>query len=219
MPARQSPLRMIAPPRRYGPRGWWLEATDDGDFARLQQLARRLDAAAPPALAEWVLGPAGLLLLTRRAEPAALVERWLDGADSAPSVPASPARVFEIPVRYDGADLAAVALACGLSADEVVSRHTRPTYRVRLLGFAPGFVYLDGLDPALHLPRREQPRPRVDAGSVAIGGAHAGIYPLPTPGGWHLLGHTDRALFDPRGTPSPCLLAPGDRIRFRPLSR
>lgn len=121
-----------------------------------------------------------------------------------------------VPVHYDGADLGEVARLTGLSRDEVVRRHTEPWYHVYLLGFAPGFAYLGDLDPALVLARRGSPRKRVPAGSVAIAGEQTAIYPLDTPGGWHLIGRTDLVLFDPGATP-PALLQPGDRVRFHPV--
>ncbi|MFN3860275.1 MAG: 5-oxoprolinase subunit PxpB [Roseateles sp.] len=133
----------------------------------------------------------------------------------APLRPQAAARRVEIPVHYDGPDLAAVAAHCGLAADEVVHRHAAAEYVVYFIGFQPGFAYLGGLDPALHTPRRARPRTAVPAGSVGIGGAQTGIYPLATPGGWQLIGRTPLTLFDPRAEP-PTLLAPGDRVRFVP---
>lgn len=124
-----------------------------------------------------------------------------------------PGRLVEIPVRYDGPDLADVAAHCGLAPDEVVRRHSAADYIVYFIGFQPGFAYLGGLDEALHTPRRAEPRIAVPAGSVGIGGAQTGIYPLATPGGWQLIGRTALPLFDPRAEP-PTLLAPGDRVRF-----
>lgn len=123
---------------------------------------------------------------------------------------------IDIPVRYggdDGPDLAALAEHVGLSVDEVVKRHTQAEYIVFFLGFQPGFAYLGGLDPALHMPRRREPRLEVPAGSVGIGGAQTGIYPATSPGGWQLLGRTDVKLFDPTRNP-PTLMQPGDRVRF-----
>ena len=131
-------------------------------------------------------------------------------------IPVPEGRLVEIGVRYDGEDLPEVADRLGLEAAEVVARHTAPTYTVACLGFSRGFPYLDGLDPALRLPRRDTPRARVPAGSVAIAAEQAGIYPQTSPGGWHLLGRTDVPLFDP-GREPPALLAPGDRVRFVPL--
>jgi KipI family sensor histidine kinase inhibitor len=124
-------------------------------------------------------------------------------------------REHEIPVTYDGADLAQVSASTGLSVDEVVARHSGRRYTVDLLGFVPGFAYLSELDSALQLPRRSQPRPRVPAGSVAIAGAQTAVYPLDTPGGWHIIGRTDRVMFDPSRDP-PALLTAGDMVRFIP---
>ncbi|MFM0522712.1 5-oxoprolinase subunit PxpB [Caballeronia jiangsuensis] len=126
---------------------------------------------------------------------------------------------IEIPVRYggaDGPDLAALAKHTGLSVDEVVKRHTQAEYVVFFLGFQPGFAYLGGLDPALAMPRRAEPRLEVPAGSVGIGGAQTGIYPAASPGGWQLLGRTELKLFDPARNP-PTLMQPGDRVRFTAL--
>lgn len=128
-------------------------------------------------------------------------------------------RCIEIPVCYGGehgSDLDAVAAHAGLDADAVIARHSAADYRVAMLGFAPGFPYLLGLDPALHMPRRAQPRTRVPAGSVAIGGAQTGIYPSALPGGWQLIGRTPLRLFD-AGRETPSLLLPGDRVRFRAI--
>lgn len=120
-----------------------------------------------------------------------------------------------LPVRYDGADLAEVARATGLSEDEVVHRHAAAEYTVAFGGFMPGFAYLTGLDPTLHVPRRSTPRERVPAGAVAIAGEFAAVYPAATPGGWMLLGTCDVPLFDVDRDP-PALLRPGARVRFAP---
>ena len=124
-------------------------------------------------------------------------------------------REHEIRVTYDGADLAHVCVSSGLPVDEVIARHSGRSYTVDLLGFVPGFAYLSELDPALQLPRRPQPRTRVPAGSVAIAGAQTAVYPLDTPGGWHIIGRTDRVMFDPLGDP-PALFRAGDIVRFVP---
>jgi inhibitor of KinA len=124
-------------------------------------------------------------------------------------------REHEIRVTYDGADLAQVSVSTGLSVDEVVARHSGRRYSVDLLGFVPGFAYLSELDPALQVARRPQPRPRVPAGSVAIAGAQTAVYPLDTPGGWHIIGRTDTVMFDP-SQDQPALLRAGDIVRFVP---
>lgn len=124
-------------------------------------------------------------------------------------------REHEVRVTYDGPDLAQVSASTGLSVEEVVARHSGRPYTVDLLGFVPGFAYLSELDSALQLPRRAQPRPRVPAGSVAIAGAQTAVYPLDTPGGWHIIGRTGRVMFDPSRDP-PALLRAGDIVRFVP---
>lgn len=142
-----------------------------------------------------------------------------DGEREATASEHAAVRVVEIPVCYGGEyglDLDAVAERARLSRDDVIARHAAAEYVVAMLGFAPGFPYLLGLDPALQMPRRATPRTRVPAGSVAIGGEQTGIYPRELPGGWHLVGRTPVVLFDARRDP-PCLLAPGDRVRFRAI--
>jgi KipI family sensor histidine kinase inhibitor len=126
--------------------------------------------------------------------------------------------VAEIAVVYDGPDLAEVAQLTGLSTGEVVARHEAGEYTVGWLGFSPGFGYLTGLDPVLaSVPRLNEPRLRVPAGSVAIAGGLAAVYPSTSPGGWRLLGRTSAALWDP-GRDPPAILAPGMRVRFRKVS-
>jgi KipI family sensor histidine kinase inhibitor len=124
--------------------------------------------------------------------------------------------VVEIPVRYggqDGPDLDEVAEELSLRPAEVVAIHVAVTYRVFLLGFAPGFAYLGTVSPRLALPRRATPRSQVPPGSVAIAGAQTAVYPFAMPGGWHLLGRTDVRLWDATAD-RPSRLVPGDRVRF-----
>jgi KipI family sensor histidine kinase inhibitor len=125
-------------------------------------------------------------------------------------------REVVLDVVYDGSDLADVAGAAGLSIAEVLSIHSGALYRCDFCGFAPGFAYLSGLDPRLHLPRRATPRTSVPAGSVAIAGPYTAAYPSASPGGWHLLGHTDAWLWDLAADP-PALITPGTTVRFRPV--
>jgi inhibitor of KinA len=130
---------------------------------------------------------------------------------------AAPSRLVTLPVWYGGEwgpDLGEVAARCRLSEAEVIARHTAPEYRVFMLGFAPGFPYLGGLDSRIATPRRDTPRTRVPAGSVGIAGPQTGVYPLASPGGWQIIGRTPRELFQ-AGAEEPCLLRPGDRLRFQ----
>jgi inhibitor of KinA len=124
-----------------------------------------------------------------------------------------PGRLHRIPVVYDGPDMEAVAAVLGLAAAKIAEIHTRPIYRVFLVGFVPGWGYLGPLPEELELPRREVPRTKVPVGSVAIAGRQTGIYPLAAPGGWHLIGRTSVTLFLPDSDP-PCLFRAGDRVKF-----
>ncbi|ANS78521.1 Allophanate hydrolase 2 subunit 1 [Serinicoccus hydrothermalis] len=119
----------------------------------------------------------------------------------------------EIPVVYDGEDLAEVAELTSLSTQEVVAAHTGQEWTVAFCGFAPGFGYLVGEDRRLHVPRRSTPRKRVPAGAVGLAGEFGGVYPRESPGGWQLIGRTDATLWDVDRDP-PALLTPGVRVRF-----
>lgn len=138
-----------------------------------------------------------------------------DLGESPVSRSASAPREVCFPVTYDGEDLAHVAARTRMSESEVIERHAAASYRVVFMGFAPGFGYLEGLDPVLRLPRLDTPRAAVPAGAVAIAGAYSAVYPRSSPGGWLLLGHTDVTLFDVDAEP-PALLAPGTLVRFEP---
>jgi KipI family sensor histidine kinase inhibitor len=134
--------------------------------------------------------------------------------EAAAAVTARP--VVEIPVHYGGEmgpDLDAVASQAGCSAGDVVERHTRRLYRVYMLGFVPGFAYMGRVDPSIAVPRHRVPRERVPAGSVGIAGEQTGVYPIESPGGWHLIGRTRTRMFDPLASP-PSLLQPGYLVRF-----
>lgn len=127
-----------------------------------------------------------------------------------------PGRVHDVPVTYggaDGPDLQAVCKALGLDSQEFIRRHTAGSYRVAMLGFTPGFAYLDGMDETLAVPRRDMPRQFVPAGSVGIAGPRSGLYALDGPGGWQIVGRTSVTLFEPDAD-TPFRLAAGDRVRF-----
>ena len=203
----------------------WEQKIDQSLNACVHALARAIAAAALPGIEEIVPGYASLLL---RFDPTYWGGQCAHAHEALRSriepmlrqaYPALSGEILEIEVRYggaDGPDLVALADAHGLDPHEFVARHCAPTYQVAMLGFAPGFPYLLGLDVRLHSPRRSTPRVRVPAGSVAIGGAQTGIYPSELPGGWHLIGRTRIRLFDAARKP-PCLLKPGDRVRFVPI--
>lgn len=126
--------------------------------------------------------------------------------------------LVEIPVRYDGEDLGDVAALTGLSVEDVIRRHTESTFTVAFCGFAPGFGYLVGGDPALQVPRRQSPRTKIPAGSVALAGAFSGVYPQASPGGWQIIGTTPLKMWDLSRDP-PALFQPGYRVRFYDLEK
>ncbi len=130
-------------------------------------------------------------------------------------------RLIEVPVCYEmefALDMETVAQHCALSPNEVVARHAAARYDVRCVGFTPGFPFLGGLPTRLATPRRKSPRPVIPAGSVGIGGPQTGIYPLPSPGGWNIIGRTPMRLFDLARDPAT-LLRTGDRVRFVSIGR
>ena len=129
-------------------------------------------------------------------------------------------RVVEIPVAYGGEfgpDIGFVAEYNGLTVEEVVEIHSKPLYRVYMLGFVPGFAYLGGMDERITTPRLEKPRLKVPAGSVGIAGKQTGWYAIESPGGWRLIGRTPLKTFNPMESP-PSLVLPGDYVRFKPIS-
>lgn len=192
-----------------------------GRTAEVLAAQRAVEALGDPAIVDLIPGASTLLVVADALTLAlpdesqlARIERAARDVDAATGASAVTS-THEIAVRYDGEDLAELAARAGLAVDEVIARHAAATYRVAFVGFQPGFAYLDGLPPELHVARRSTPRPRVPAGSVAIGGAWTGIYPLATPGGWNIVATTDATLFDARRA-SPALLQPGDAVRFVP---
>lgn len=201
---------------------WLLRFGDTLDPAlndHVHTVAARIRAMAPHWLRDLVPAFASLgVFFDPSSDPArvrAELEAMVDATDAAPTAQRA-GNTVEIPVIYGGdcgPDLDAAAQELGISPAQLVARHTAGEYIVAMIGFAPGFPYLSGLDPALALPRLATPRARVAAGSVAIGGAQTGIYPRESPGGWRILGRTPLALFDPQRDP-PTLLQPGDCVRF-----
>ncbi|KOV67577.1 5-oxoprolinase subunit B family protein [Streptomyces sp. MMG1121] len=176
------------------------------------ELLRRRAAGTLPPVEEIVPG-ARTVLLDGVPQPEQLARR-MAGWDI-PARPADDGGVVEIPVRYDGPDLAQVAALWQVGSDEVGALHASYTYRVAFCGFAPGFGYLTGLPARLHLPRRDTPRTRVPAGAVALAGPYSAVYPRATPGGWQLIGTmADPAPLWDLTRDEPALLTPGTRVRF-----
>lgn len=173
--------------------------------------------AEPIAGIEELVPAARTLLVSFR--PAAIAADELVRRIGQRSLDARETRVdkrIEIPVRYDGEDLAEVAGLLGITPEEVVRRHTGSDYTVAFTGFAPGFAYLSGGHPSLNVPRRAVPRTRIPAGAVGLAGSFSGVYPQASPGGWQIIGITDAPMWDlSRAAPAlPALLQPGDTVRF-----
>jgi 5-oxoprolinase (ATP-hydrolysing) subunit B len=195
----------------YGREALLAEPDDPGSVLALADAAR-----AEPGVLEVV--PAARTLLVQAAPETIgrLSARLAELAEQvAGTSPGADRDEVVLDVHYDGADLDSTAAELGLDADALVRRHAAGHYVVAFCGFAPGFAYLRGLDPALQVPRLAEPRTRVPAGSVGIAGEFTGVYPRESPGGWRLLGRTDAVLWDLARTP-PALLAPGTPVRFRP---
>ncbi|HEY7064414.1 MAG TPA: 5-oxoprolinase subunit PxpB [Chloroflexota bacterium] len=196
------------------------EAIDPRLNARVHALAAAL--AGQPGIVDLAPAYGSLLVAYDPAASgyAAIEARVRAALTALPTRPALPGRRRRLPVAYGGEygpDVPAVAARLGLDEAAVVHLHAEPVYRVYMLGFAPGYSYLGELPAALELPRLSTPRAHVPAGSVAIAGRQTGVYSVATPGGWHLLGRTPVRLFDAERDP-PGYLAPGDRVRFVPIT-
>lgn len=192
---------------RVGDDGWLVRVSDAEHAASLAVWVRDhgLDCAdvVPAAASVLVDGVRDAAALRR------LVERWRPGGGAGRSGP-----VVEVPVTYDGPDLAAVALHWGVTPAEAVARHTSIEFVATFAGFAPGFSYLGGLPARWAVPRLVSPRERVAPGSVGVADRWCGIYPTASPGGWSLLGRTDLPMWDLTRERDPALLTPGTRVRF-----
>ncbi len=184
-------------------------------------LRTRLDKARLAGVVELVATFRSLMvhydpLCTSNARLTSAIRELLQGNHAE----AREARLWRIPACYEdqhAPDLADVAKRSGLATEEVIARHAGTRYHVYMIGFVPGYPYMGDLPEALRLPRRTDPRVRVPAGSVAIAANMTGIYPVESPGGWHLIASTPVRLFDP-ALARPALLSPGDVVAFEPVS-
>lgn len=198
----------------------WGSTIDEHINRQVHAFARKVEALSHPAITEVVPTYRSATVHYRPEvfsyeELKQLLAPLAQGsAEEAEELP-----VVEIPVCYGGEyglDLEEVAQHCSLTPEEVIARHTAPTYRIYMLGFTPGFPYLGGMDPSIAAPRRKEPRIHIPAGSVGIAGEQTGIYPIVSPGGWQLIGRTPLRLFDPQRE-QPILLSAGAGIRFVPI--
>jgi KipI family sensor histidine kinase inhibitor len=198
------------------------DAVDEKTNALVVALDSALAALNIPGIVEMVPTYRSLLVMfdpaviSRQALRERVLSCWPPDAGQV-----SRYRRWTIPVLYGGEagqDLEFVAQIHGISPDEVIRLHTSAEYRIYMIGFAPGFAYLGGLPEALHTSRRVDPRQRIPAGSIAIGGKQAAVFPpIELPSGWQLLGRTPVKTYDP-ARPEPFLLAAGDRVVFEPIS-
>lgn len=180
-------------------------------------LTAAIRAAGLPGIEDVVPGARTVLVLVEPGTDLAALRRSVSGLDLGGVAAAGEAHRIEVPVVYDGPDLDDVASLTGLDRAEVVAAHTATPWRVAFAGFAPGFAYLVGGDPRLRVPRRDEPRTTVPAGSVGLAGEFSGVYPGPSPGGWQLIGRTDATLWNIDRDP-PALLQPGTIVRFVEVS-
>lgn len=194
----------------YGDRALLVEVAD---LAAVAAVRSALERSPLPGQRDLVPAARTVLVVLDRAPSDLDVATLRRLSPAAPADPSAAAAV-DLPVVFDGADLGAVAEMTGRTVAAVVATLTAVEFTVAFGGFAPGFGYLTGLPEELHLPRRDTPRTRVPAGSVALAGPFAGVYPQASPGGWQLVGRTDAVLFDVDRDP-PALLAPGTAVRFR----
>ncbi len=195
---------------------------DEAVNRRVNSLRASLQAAQISGVQEMVPTYRSLLIAYDPAaiSPEALRRRVVQAAAGLSEETTERKRVREIPCCYGGAygeDLAGMARLTGLSEQEIVDIHAGTAYRVYMLGFLPGFVYLGGMDERIAAPRLETPRVSIPAGSVGIGGSQTGVYPMASPGGWRLIGRTPVAFYDPNRE-KPILCEAGDYIRFVPVS-
>jgi KipI family sensor histidine kinase inhibitor len=199
--------------RRVGEHGLLVECTDTGDVAATY---RALLAHADDLGAVEIV-PAARTVLLDGLDDVTATERLLAGLVPRPAAGVSEGHEVEIPVAYDGPDLAEVAREWSVDIDEVVRIHCGAVFVVAFCGFAPGFAYCTGLPNGLTVSRRPEPRARVAAGSVALAGEFTSVYPTASPGGWQLIGTTQVPVWRP-DEHQPALLSPGTRVRFRDAS-
>ena len=189
--------------------------------AKIRRLVSRIDEAKNPAVIEVLPAYATVCLvydpLTMNYEAAKIFLSELLNDQTADEALSS--KVFEIPVLYSketGPDLDFVSQHSGLGIDEIVSIHTSAEYLIYMLGFAPGFPYLGGMDERIAAPRLKVPRQKIIPGSVGIAGSQTGMYPIESPGGWQLIGRTPVKLYDPHRSP-PVYYSAGDYIKYRAI--
>jgi 5-oxoprolinase (ATP-hydrolysing) subunit B len=210
---------MLDTMHRAGDRGWLVDLEPQVIPAWIAAIRRSEWATL---LQDVVPAAASILFIAHRSHDMPVLEKHIETLLDDPELSRKAEQLHghttTIPVVYDGEDLHDVAEALGITVNEVAEKHSAAVHTVGFFGFAPGFAYIDGCPDQLALPRRASPRPKVDAGAIAIAGTQTVVYPGRTPGGWHIIGHTDAVLWNTEWD-NPSRLAVGDRIVFERVDR
>lgn len=197
----------------------WPQKIEPNILNDIQAFKSTIDSNLYQELEESVPAYASLTLFFKEAlNQSKLIERLKELYNRRVSVKLN-SKIWNIPVCYDtsfGIDLEALSETTNLSIEEIIRKHSAKSYLVYFIGFLPGFLYLGGLNEQLHFPRKNTPRLQIKEGSVGIGGAQTGIYPIDSPGGWNIIGNTPITLFN-KSQEVPCFAKSGDRIRFKPI--
>lgn len=207
--------------RPLGEKAWLLEPGFEGEILpEIHTLQAMLERGEVPGLTEIVPAYASIaLIFEKEVQNLEMVLQSINDLAKGSQNTEVETQVFEIPVCFElGLDWADVTVQTGLTKEEVIRKFESEKYTVAMMGFLPGFIFLEGLDPLLSVPRKRSPRTNIPPGSVGIGGKQTGIYSIESPGGWNIIGRTANMFFDPRNDP-PMKLNPGDELQFRGISK
>ena len=207
--------------RSLGEKAWLLEPEFDGEvLAEIHKLNALFEKHEIPEISETVPAYRSIALIFKKElkdfeDVAELLEKQIKPSADEEVM----SRFIEVPVCYDlGLDWEEVSSHTGLQKEEIIKAFESADYPVAMMGFLPGFIFLDGLDASLSVPRRSSPRTKIPSGSVGIGGSQTGIYSIESPGGWNIIGRTPHSFFDLHSEP-PMKLKPGDRLQFKGISK
>ena len=192
---------------------------DEAVNQRVHDMARWLETRSIPGVTEVLPTFRSLMVFyaPEKISYSALVRKLRRYRPAEKSGELAEKTVLQVPCCYDGPDLDGMTALTGLSREEIIAIHSGVDYKIYMMGFLPGFVYLGGLDKRICVPRLETPRTRIEPGSVGIGGSQTGVYPVASPGGWRVLGRTYLKFYDPHRA-EPILCRAGQYIRFVPIS-
>lgn len=207
--------------RPLGEKEYLLEPEfEDAALQEIHALHNLLEHQEAPELSESIPAYRSIALIFRKeVQSSEHIVQFLERLTNEMETTANEGKTFEVPVCFDlGLDWEHVITHTGLNKDEVINKFESGEYLVAMIGFLPGFVFLEGLNPSLSVPRRSSPRVSIPAGSIGIGAAQTGIYSIESPGGWNIIGRTPHNYFDLSNEP-PVKFTPGDRLRFKSISR